>query len=273
MPFTDAPPAGPPWDTPFAEASFAFVDLEMTGLDLEKDRVIEICVERVRGGEREALFSTLLDPEMPIGAQHVHGIDEKMVATAPRFAAIAGDLTAILQGAVFVAHGARYDADFLNMELGRAGSTYRVVHWVDTLKLARRALGLDSHSLRALCKHFGVAQEVEHRADADVRALRTVFARIVALLGPVSARDLWEVRIAERLARASILAACENARAAGTEVRITYRPSRKKAEILPMIVTGIASNLDPPRVMGYLVTGRSRRELRADRILRVEIPT
>ena len=93
------------------------------------------------------------------------------------------------------------------------------------------------------------------------------------MLGPVSARDLWEVRVAERLARASIMAACENARAAGTEVRITYRPSRKKAEILPMIVTGIASDLDPPRVMGYLVTGRSRRELRADRILRVEIPT
>ncbi len=273
MPFLDAPPAGPPWDVPFAEASFAFVDLEMTGLDLEKDRVLEICVERVRGGEREAFFSTLLHPDTTIGAKHVHGIDENMVATAPRFPAVADELQRILSGAVFVAHGAKYDADFLNMELTRAGHEYRVVHWVDTLKLARRALGLGSHSLHALCKHFDVPQQVEHRAEADVISLRAVFARIVALLGPVSARDLWEVRIAERLARASVLAACETARAAGTEVRITYRPSKRKPEILPMIVTSIASDVDPPRVMGYLVSGRSRRELRADRILRVETPT
>ncbi len=273
MPFTDAPPAGPPWDTPFAEVSFAFVDLEMTGLDLEKDRVIEICVERTKGGQREALFSTLLNPEVPVGAQHVHGIDEEMVKSAPRFAEVASQLQEILSGAVFVAHGAKYDADFLNMELARAGHEYRVTHLVDTLKLARRALGLESHSLHALCKHFGVVQQVAHRAEADVAALQTVFARIVELLAPVSARDLWEVRTAERLARGAILAACETARAAGTEVRITYRPSRRKSEILPMIVTGIASDVDPPRVMGYLVTGRSRRELRADRILRVETPT
>ena len=273
MQFTDAPPTGPPWDTPFAGASFAFVDLEMTGLDLEKDRVIEICVERVKGGRREAFFSTLLNPEVPVGAQHVHGIDEAMVATAPRFPAVAAALTEILSGAIFVAHGAKYDADFLNMELTRAGLPYRVVHWLDTLKLARRALGLDSHSLNALCKHFGVVREVEHRAEADVIALHTVFARLVSLLAPVSPRDLWEVRVAERLARASIMSACEAALAAGTEVRITYRPSRRKAEILPMIVTRIASDVDPPRVMGYLVTGRSRRELRADRILRVETPT
>jgi DNA polymerase-3 subunit epsilon len=273
MSFSDAPPAGPPWDTPFAEAPFAFVDLEMTGLDSAKDRVIEVCIERVRAGEREAFFSTLVNPQIPMGAQHVHGIDDAMVKDAPRFHAVAPEIEKILGGAVFVAHGAKYDAEFLNMELGKANSPLRVVHWIDTLKLARRALGLDSHSLHALCKHFQIVQDKAHRAEADVSALRTIFARIVALLGPVSPRDLWEVKIAERLARASVLSACEAARLAGTEVRITYRPSRKKAEILGMIVTGIASDMDPPRVMGYLVTGRSRRELRADRILRVEIPT
>ena len=273
MTFTDAPPAGAPWDSPLSEAPLAFVDLEMTGLDATRDRVIEICIERTRGGQREAFFSTLVNPEIPMGAQHVHGIDDAMVASAPKFAEVAEQVESILGDAVFIAHGAKYDAEFLNLELARAGREFRVIHWVDTLKLARRALGLDSHSLHALCKHFEIAQDRAHRAEDDVQALRTVFARVVALLGPVSARDLWEVKIAERLARASILSACEAARVAGTEVRITYRPSRRKAEILSMIVTGIASDLDPPRVMGYLVAGRSRRELRADRILRVEIPT
>jgi DNA polymerase-3 subunit epsilon len=268
--FKDAPPPGPPWDTPFADAAFAFIDLEMTGLDLAKDRVIEICIQRVQKGASDTSLCTLLNPEMPVGAQHVHGIDQAMVAAAPAFPAVAARVNELLDGAIFVAHGANYDADFLNMELERAGLPNRVTHYVDTLSLARRALGLHSHSLNALCKHFGIPQETEHRADADVAALRGVFTRIVEALNPTSARDLWEVRVAERLARTAILEACEAAKASGTAVHLTYRPSRKKPEVLAMIITDVMSSLDPPRVIGYLVGGRSRRELRADRILRVE---
>jgi DNA polymerase-3 subunit epsilon len=268
--FSDPPPPGSPWDAPFADATFAFVDLEMTGLDLQKDRVIEICIDRVGGGERSDSLCTLLNPEMPVGAQHVHGIDQAMVLAAPQFPSVAARVCTLLDGAVFVAHGANYDADFLNMELTRMSAPYRVTHYVDTLSLARRALGLQSHSLNALCKHFGIPQETEHRADADVAALRAVFSHIVDALKPTSARDLWEVRVAERLARTTILEACEAAKASGQAVHVTYRPSRKKPEVFAMIITDVMSSLDPPRVIGYLVGGRSRRELRADRILRVE---
>ena len=286
------PPAGPPWDIAFADATFAFVDLEMTGLDLARDRVIEVCIERVSGfrfittaaasgaieaganeGKREALLSTLVNPEIPIGAQHVHGIDEAMVAEAPRFAAISSEIERVLTGAIFVAHAAKYDAEFLNMELARAGSTYRVVHYIDTLQIARRALGLQSHSLDALCTHFGIERGNAHRAEADVDALRTVFSRIVGTVSPTTPRDLWEVRVAARLARTQVISACEAARVSGAPVTVTYRPSGKKQQIFAYIVTEVAADLDPPRVMGYLVSGRSRRELRADRILRVETPT
>jgi DNA polymerase III subunit epsilon len=91
------PPAGPPWDLPLAEAPLAFVDLEMTGLDVANDRVVEICIERVVGGQRVAMLSTLLDPgERVGGASHVHGIDAAQVAGAPRFEAVAGDVLATL---------------------------------------------------------------------------------------------------------------------------------------------------------------------------------
>ncbi|MBV9948547.1 MAG: hypothetical protein JOZ69_16980, partial [Myxococcales bacterium] len=49
----DPPPPGPPWDLPVTEAPLAFVDLEMTGLDVARDRVVEICAERVVGGRCE----------------------------------------------------------------------------------------------------------------------------------------------------------------------------------------------------------------------------
>ena len=116
------PPAGPPWDLPVSEAPLVFVDLEMTGLDAVRDRVVEICVERVVGGERTGFVCTLLDPgERVGGAAHVHGIDAAQVSGAPRFESIAGDVLALLDGAILVAHAAVWDVRFLSAEFQRAG--------------------------------------------------------------------------------------------------------------------------------------------------------
>src|SRR6476659_5904931 len=98
------PPGGIPWDLPIAEAPLAFVDLEMTGLDARKDRVVEVCIERVRGGEIDARLHTLVRPEGgEIGNVHVHGLGADVLANAPTFAEIAGDVARLLDGAVFVA--------------------------------------------------------------------------------------------------------------------------------------------------------------------------
>jgi DNA polymerase-3 subunit epsilon len=53
---------------------------------------------------------------------------------------------------------------------------------------------------------------------------------------------------------------------------LTYRPSKKPRQVLKMVVTLVRTDLDPPRVIGYLLPGRGRRELRADRILRCDPP-
>jgi DNA polymerase-3 subunit epsilon len=51
---------------------------------------------------------------------------------------------------------------------------------------------------------------------------------------------------------------------------VTFRPRRRPAENLVLVVREVRSDLDPPRVLGYQLPGRGRCELRADRILRVE---
>ena len=100
--------------------------------------------------------------------------------------------------------------------------------------------------------------------------MRDVFDRCVAVLAPVSARDLWEVRVGERRARPAIVAACEAAVKHGAPVVVTYRPARRPPEPLSMVLLEVRSDLDPPGVVGYQLPGRGRRQLRADRILRVE---
>ena len=273
---TGPPPAGEPWDLPLAEAPLAFVDLEMTGLDPQKDRVVEICVERVRGDVVTQRLHTLVRPETlskdEVGNTHVHGIVAEALRDAPTFADIATRVAELFDGAVLVAHGAAWDVAFLEAEMARAGKPMPLPFYVDTLNLSRRTFGLKKHSLDALREHFGLDRSRAHRADADVEALRAVWGKCVAALEPKTPRDVWEVRIAERKAREQILVECTEAVAAGLPVIVVYRARSRPQEPMQMVLVEIVAGLDPPRVIGYQLPGRGRRELRADRILRIERP-
>jgi DNA polymerase III subunit epsilon len=265
------PPPGPPWDLPVEKAPLAFVDLEMTGLDVARDRIVEVCVDRVVGSSSEATFCSLVNPgERVGGAAHVHGLDATALAGAPDFARIAPDVMELLAGAILVAHGASWDVRFLLAESKRALVDLRIEHWIDTLVLARRAFPFHSHSLEALSIALGIDRGHAHRAESDVRVTRAVFDRCVAVLSPASARDLWETRIGERVARSAIIDACRAAVERGGPVVVTYRPARRPPEPLTMVLSEVCTDLDPPRIVGYLLPGRGRRQLRADRILRVE---
>jgi DNA polymerase-3 subunit epsilon len=255
---------------PLAEAPLAFIDLEMTGLDPKKDRVLEICIERVVAGAVVDRLHSLVRPESgELGNVHIHGIES--VEHAPTWAELVPRIVELLDGAVLIAHGAWWDVAFVRAEMERAAvSTFVLSHYLDTLNLSRRAFGLERHSLEALRTHFQIDASRAHRADADVLALREVFARCVAELAPATPRDLWEVRVAERRVREHVLAQCKEALEAEREITLIYRARARPAEPLRMRITAIDLGLDPPRVIGYQLPGRGRRELRADRILRIE---
>jgi DNA polymerase-3 subunit epsilon len=255
---------------PLSQAPLAFVDLEMTGLDVAKDRVVEVCIDRVVGGDRRALLCSLVDPgERAGGASQVHGLDAAQLAGAPRFESLADRTVEILDGAILVAHAAAWDVQFLEAEFQHAGMRFELGYWLDTLVLARRAFAFQSYSLEALCTKLSIERGQAHRAESDVRALRAVFERCIAVLAPVSARDLWEVRVGERRARRAIVDACEAAVKHGAPVVVTYRAARRAPEPLSMVLIEVRSDLDPPRVVGYQLPGRGRRQLRADRILQI----
>ncbi|MEP7124604.1 MAG: 3'-5' exonuclease [Byssovorax sp.] len=265
------PPPGPPWDLPLGEAPLVFLDLEMTGLQPATDRVIEICAERVRGGVVEATLTTLVRPDCGAsGNAQIHGIEPADLESAPLFSDLSENIERILEGAVVVAHAAAWDVAFLEAELARAGRPRTIEHYLDTLTLSRRAFALPSHRLSALCDALGIRRERAHRAGDDVQALRAVFDRVITVLAPATPRDLWHVRIGERHARPDVVAAALRALEGDVPVKIRYRPARRGTEDLTLRITGVRTDLDPPRVLGYLLPARSRRELRSDRILAIE---
>lgn len=265
------PPPGPPWDLPVEQAPFVFLDFEMTGLSLERDRVIEVSALRVEGGSETGLFTSLVRPACgTFGNEHVHKISRKDLENAPIFADVGAPLLAIFEGAVLVAHGADWDVKFLAKELQRASMPAMALFYIDTLTLARRAFPGRSHALATLAEELELPQRPAHRAEADVRALAALWPHLISTLRPTTPRDLWHVRVGERRARPEIIAAAQLAMESATPVRVRHRPSRRPVEEKTIMVTGVRSDLDPPRVLGYSVASRGRLELRADRILAIE---
>src|SRR5437868_1193782 len=93
------------------EAPLAIVDLETTGTRPAADRITEIGVLEVQGFEVVSEWSTLVNPgiKIPSEIEALTGISHRMLAGAPRFADLAGDLHERLAGRVFIAHNARFD--------------------------------------------------------------------------------------------------------------------------------------------------------------------
>jgi DNA polymerase-3 subunit epsilon len=264
----DEPPPGPPWDLPIAEVSFAFLDLEMTGLVIGHDRVLEVCIERVKNGVVEGRIDTVIDPGDRRGNADIHGIDDLAIAGAPTFAGIADRVVDLCRGAIVVAHAAAWDLAFLHDELSRLGRGDEApTYAIDTLILCRRAFHLlGGYGLQKVAEALKIPVARAHRAGDDVATMRAIFDRVLPELAPASARDLHQVRIGDRTPRPEIVAEVEAAVAAGRPVDVIYRPARRAQERLPMVLTSLV----PPHAIGYLLPGRGRRELRLERILRIE---
>ena len=99
-------------------------DLETTGIDVAKDRIVEIAVLKVfPNGNRESKVRRV-NPEIPIPpeATAVHGITDADVKDAPTFRAIAKSLANYIDGCDFAGFNSnKFDLPLLAEEFLRAG--------------------------------------------------------------------------------------------------------------------------------------------------------
>ena len=168
----------------------AFVDLETTGGNAAYDRITEVGILRVMNGELVEEWSSLVNPERPI-PPHIEaftGINDGMVAGAPRFAEIAATVREKLRGAVFVAHNARFDYSFLRSEFAKADMSF-TAPVLCTVKLSRRLFPEHvRHNLDAVMERNGLTCDARHRALGDARVLHDFWCKM--------RRDLPQVRLA-----------------------------------------------------------------------------
>lgn len=164
---------------------YAVVDLEATGSSSRRHRVIELAVVLLdREREPQGEFTTLVDPQGPVGPTHIHGIEPEHLGGAPRFAGIAVRLLGLLRGRVLVGHNVGCDRAFLTAEYARIGLRLPVVPELCTMRMAAArnggSPGRYGLSLRACAAEAGFTDWSPHTALGDARATAALFTRYAA---------------------------------------------------------------------------------------------
>ncbi len=101
-----------------------FFDLETTGINIVKDRIVEIALLKVYPDGKEEVKSRRINPEMPIPAQAtaIHGITDDDVRDCPTFKQIAKSLAEMMEGCDIAGfNSSRFDVPLLAEEFLRAG--------------------------------------------------------------------------------------------------------------------------------------------------------
>lgn len=159
---------------------YAIIDVETTGVNAKSDRLTEIAIIIFDGEKIVKEYSSLINPEIkiPYRITQITGINNQMVASAPKFYELAKEIVEITKGCTFVAHNAAFDYRFIRAEFDSLGYNYeRKI--LDTIKLARKFIpGLRSYSLGKLCDEIGIKINNRHRAMGDAKATVELFKRI-----------------------------------------------------------------------------------------------
>ncbi|HNV52360.1 MAG TPA: 3'-5' exonuclease, partial [Tenuifilaceae bacterium] len=117
-------------------------------------------------------FSTLINPEVyiPSFITRLTGINNDMVATAPKFYEVAKKIVLMTEGCLFVAHNAPFDYRFIQEEFKRLGYNYQR-QTMCTVRMSRKIIpGMGSYSLGNLCQNLGITINNRHRAAGDALA-------------------------------------------------------------------------------------------------------
>lgn len=150
-----------------------FFDLETTGINIVKDRIIEISYVKVHPNGKEETKTRRVNPEMPIPPEStaIHGITDEDVKDCPTFKEIAKSLAAQIEGCDLAGYNSnRFDIPLLAEEFLRAGVDIDLNRrkFVDVQTIFHK---MEQRTLSAAYKFYcDKSLENAHTAEADTLA-------------------------------------------------------------------------------------------------------
>ena len=154
------------------------LDLETTGLNQDKDTIIEVGAVRFQiDGTILDEYQTLVNPGRTLAFRisQLTGIDNAMLAQAPSWWDVRDEVAAFIGDAPVVGHNVMFDVNFL-----RSHGVHPSGPLLDTFDLATVLMpGLSRYNLGSIADALDVRLEDAHRALHDARATALVFARLL----------------------------------------------------------------------------------------------
>ncbi len=171
--------------------SIVSIDIETTGLDANKDAIIEIGAIKFNGRRIEDEWTTFINPNrhIPEAITNLTGIDDSMVRNAPRLGDVIEELESFVGERPVLGQNVRFDLGFLQRQ--------RILLFnqvIDTYELASVLLPTASrYNLGALGQQLGIPLPATHRALDDARVTHAVYLRLMDIAAELPLDLLAEI--------------------------------------------------------------------------------
>lgn len=159
--------------------TYISIDLETTGLNPKRDKIIEIGAVKVVEGSITETFETFVNPGRRLEERIVEltGIEDTDLEGAPYIEEVLPRLLEFLQDFPLLGHSILFDYSFLKKAAVDLKLSFEK-QAVDTLKIARKYLAdLEHRSLDYLCGYYQIPHQA-HRALADAEATHVLYGRL-----------------------------------------------------------------------------------------------
>ena len=184
--------------TPLSQLPLVSLDLETTGLQPARDRIVQIGAITIEDSAQH--FDMLVNPGAPIPANStaIHGLRASDLQDAPAFPLALPPLRDFVSGRIILGYNIGFDLAVLSAEAKRHGLEW---HWPGALclrQLAALLIGRDSSlmvaDLEDLALHFGVPTGARHTAHGDAAMGVAIFEKMLPALANKSIITLADAR-------------------------------------------------------------------------------
>lgn len=159
---------------------FVALDIETTGLNPKRDRIIEIGAVKVREGKEVQQFEKLINPARKLEEKIIQltGITDEELEKAPYIEDVLPELLDFMGNDVLLGHRILFDFSFIKRAAVNNNLSFEK-QGIDTLKIARKFLPeLESRRLPFLCEYYGIKYDA-HRAGNDARAAAGLYFKLM----------------------------------------------------------------------------------------------
>ena len=162
--------------------SFVAIDVETTGFDYNKDKIIEISAVKFINGKESSTFSKLINPNTKISPfiTNLTGISNSMIDSKKTFDEISDSFMEFIKEYPLVGHNIKFDIDFINKELTPKNHRIEQNYVCATYYLSKIFFYyLNSFKLESISSSLNINILHAHRALDDARSSGLLFLELL----------------------------------------------------------------------------------------------